>query len=492
MSLDAPWDLWRHAIMTLLGTSSKLLRKGARPTLLGILLLGATTALAGCPGSDTDASDAGTTPPDAAAVDASTTPPVDASASDGAIFDASTADASTADATADATSDAAAPDGGACGAAAAPTLPSATPDATFWQPDGEVRALAWSDDSSKLVVGGNFTQVKSPDGTMTQSATNLTVLDATTGQPIAGYPAVTGEIDDISVVGDTVYVVGGVTQAGGMARTRAFAFSLSSKTVSAWAPTFAGTTPFLPSVRLVRATPTAIFVGGYFTSAGGAARTNVAALDPTTGTATAWAPPALGTQAAQDITVRALAVAADRVFVGGGSGIDMTGGDGVRRRNVVALDRTSAALLPWSPVGITPDSVYALDVSGDRVVVGRPQSGDLTAPALFAADTRTGEVCWKTSLGNAQGFYRAGVARGVVFGGGLTGTLFTASSSYKAFALGSGSPLTWGGDLFATDGSAGTVEDIAVAPNGAVAMTGNRVAKGALTTGAPKLMVHKP
>jgi triacylglycerol lipase len=35
-------------------------------------------------------------------------------------------------------------------------------------------------------------------------------------------------------------------------------------------------------------------------------------------------------------------------------------------------------------VGITPDSVYALDVSGDRVVVGRPQSGDLTAPALFA------------------------------------------------------------------------------------------------------------
>jgi outer membrane protein assembly factor BamB len=244
-----------------------------------------------------------------------------------------------------------------------------------------------------------------------------------------------------------------------MARTRAFAFSLSAKTVSAWAPTFSGTTPFLPNVRLVRATPTAIFVGGYFTSAGGAARTNVAALDPTTGTATAWAPPALGTQAAQDITVRALAVAADRVFVGGGSGID---------------------------------SVYALDVSGDRVVVGRPQSGDLTAPALFAADTRTGEVCWKTALGNAQGFYRTGVARGVVFGGGLTGTLFTASSSYKAFALGSGSPLTWGGDLFATDGSAGTVEDIAVAPNGAVAMTGNRVAKGALTTGAPKLMVHKP
>lgn len=448
--------------------------------------------MAGCPGSETDAADASVTTPEAGldasdASDASSVPPVDASANDAAVFDANVADAAT-----DATPDTSTPDGGgACGLASTPMLPSLNHDATFWQPEGEVRAIAWSDDSTKLVVGGSFTSVKSPDGAMTRAASNLVVLDAASGQPIAGYPSVTGDIDDISVSGDTVYVVGGVTQVNGMARGRAFAFSLSSKALGAWAPTFAGTTPFQPSVRLVRATGTGVFVGGYFTSVGGTLRANVAALDPATGAATAWAPPALGTLAPQEITVRALAVTSDRVFVGGSSSIDMTGSDGVRRRNVVALDRTTGALVPWSPA-VAPDTVYALEVAGDRLAIGTPQTGLLSQPCLIVADARTGAVCWQASLGNAQGFYRVGIARGVVFAGGLTGTLFTAGSAYKSFALGSGSALTWGADLIGGDGSAGSVEDVAVAPNGAVAISGNRIAKGSIATPAPKVMVYRP
>ncbi|MBK6463666.1 MAG: hypothetical protein IPF92_22075 [Myxococcales bacterium] len=459
----------------------------------GALLLGLAAATAGCPGGDQGAPtpSPGSEEAGADAADVSTPDARDASAPDVAPTDASVPEVAPADTGVPDAPDAAPADGGTgCGSAPAAALPSTAHDATWWQPEGAVHALAWSDDSSKLVVGGTFASVRSPDGASTTSVTNLAVLDATTGQPIPGYPAVVGDIADISVSGDTAYVVGDVTQVNGAVRTRGFAFSLSSKALAAWAPTFAGTPPYSPSVKLVRATAGGVFVGGYFTAVGGSARFNVAALDGATGSATAWAPPALGVGAAHEVSVRALAIASDRVFVGGD--IDVTGGDGVRRRRIAALDLTSGAVLPWSPSVPAGDSVYAIEVSRDLVAIGTPQSGLLSVPSMIVADARSGAVCWQASLANAQGFYRLGVARGVVFGGGLTGTLFTAGSAYKAFALSGGAPLGWGADLYAQDGSAATVEDLAVAPNGTLAISGNRVGKGGVGTPAPKLMVYRP
>jgi hypothetical protein len=381
-------------------------------------------------------------------------------------------------------------DGGAtCGMASTPTLPSTNHDPIFWQPEGSVYAVAWSEDSTKLVVGGSFTSVKSPDGAMTRSVSNLVVLDATTGEPIDGYPSVSGGISDISVSGDTVYVVGNVLAANGTPRKNAFSFSLSSKAVLAWAPSFDVSTTHL---QLVRATATEVFVEGY-TSAGGTIRGYVAALNPMTGAATAWTLPDLPSgSSGSPATFRSIAVASDRVFLGGS--INVTGSDGVRRKHVVALDRTTGALLPWSPAVEVDDAVYALQVAGDKLVIGTAQSGLSSIPSLVVVDARTGAVCWQKSLQINQKINRVAVARGVVFAGGLTGMLFTSGSAYKAFALGSGDALTWGADWYGSGsaGNEGEGEDVAVASNGAVAIGGARFAIGSPTTNAPKVMVFRP
>ena len=54
-----------------------------------------------------------------------------------------------------------------------------------------------------------------------------------------------------------------------------------------------------------------IYVGGFFTAAGGQPRHNLAALDATTGAPTVWNP---GTS---DVSVRALAVSGSTVYIGG-------------------------------------------------------------------------------------------------------------------------------------------------------------------------------
>jgi hypothetical protein len=288
------------------------------------------------------------------------------------------------------------------------------------------------------------------------------------------------------VSGDTVYVVGDLTAANDMPRKQAFSFSLSSKAVLPWAPSFDVRTTTL---TFVHATATEVFVAGSTTAGGTSPRPYVATVDPMTGAVTTLALPDLGSQA----FVRTIAVASDRIFLGGSS-IDVTGSDGVRRKKVVALDRTTGALLPWSP-GVEIDTPYALQVAEDKLVIGTPQSGSLDIPSLLVVDVRSGAVCWKKSFDYNQKIDRVAVARGVVFAGGLVGTLFTSGSAYKAFALGSGDALTWGADWYG--GSSGSAsgngsEDVAVAPNGAVAIGGARFNIGSVTTVAPKVMVFRP
>ena len=105
-----------------------------------------------------------------------------------------------------------------------------------------------------------------------------------------------------------------------------------------------------------------VYVGGNFHGAGainGAlTRDYLAAVDATSGVATAWAPPA-------NAPVEALASAGSVVYAGG-SFTTVNGLDS--RHHAAAFDASSGATLAWNPD--TDQDVFALAVSGSTVYLG--------------------------------------------------------------------------------------------------------------------------
>src|SRR5439155_24217627 len=83
---------------------------------------------------------------------------------------------------------------------------------------------------------------------------------------------------------------------------------------------------------------TTVYAGGIFTNIGGQARNYIAALEGTTGTATAWNPSASS-------TVVALVVSGTTVYAGG----VFTSIGGQSRNNIAALDATTGLATSWSP-----------------------------------------------------------------------------------------------------------------------------------------------
>ncbi len=100
-----------------------------------------------------------------------------------------------------------------------------------------------------------------------------------------------------------------------------------------------------------------MYAGGDFNSIGGQPRNFIAALDPSSGNATAWNPNA-------DFAVGALAVSGSTVYAGGTFG--QIGGQ--MRNYIAALDAGTGAATGWNPnAGST---VLALAVSGSTVYAG--------------------------------------------------------------------------------------------------------------------------
>jgi hypothetical protein len=99
---------------------------------------------------------------------------------------------------------------------------------------------------------------------------------------------------------------------------------------------------------------------------GGQPRSNVAALDPTTGAALAWDP-------GSDDEVAALAIDGANVYVGG----VFASIDGQVRSSIAAVDAATGDVNAWDPNAVCPlcwdnasPSVFAMVVSGGTVYIG--------------------------------------------------------------------------------------------------------------------------
>ena len=165
-------------------------------------------------------------------------------------------------------------------------------------------------------------------------------------------------VDALAVSGSTVYVGGYFTTFAGGGTTRKYiaAIDASTGTATAWNPDADDV------VDALAVSGSTVYAGGYFTNIGGQARNSIAALDASTGAATSWNPNANG-------EVDALAVSGSTVYAGG----NFTTIGGEARNYIAALDASTGSATTWHPDANY--DVYALAFSGSTVYAG----GDFTA-----------------------------------------------------------------------------------------------------------------
>lgn len=243
--------------------------------------------------------------------------------------------------------------------------------------DGTVYASVIANNT--LYLGGNFSWLGAVTG-------SFVALDANTATRSTTVPRVDGAVNAAVSDGAGGWYLGGSFQnVAGVPRNR-LAHVLADGSLAPWNP---GADADVMALAL---NGTTVIAGGAFAHAGGAARSALAAIDATTGVATAWNPNATGTAP----VVRALAVNAGAVYVGG----RFDGLGGAARPNAAQVDLATALATAWNPA--PDDEVDAMVLLWSRVFLGGAFSNAGGAARAYAAcvNTTTGTAtAWNPNAG---------------------------------------------------------------------------------------------
>lgn len=247
------------------------------------------------------------------------------------------------------------------GSASAATV-TATPTISWapWKSCGDgstencaqVRAIAKTADGT-VFLGGDFTQLRSPDGSRSVAVSNLAALGSD-GAPLPSYTASTfnGVVHTLATDGATVYAGGSFTKINDRYAARVARFDADTGSRLGFTSQVNG--PVLASALLNGK----FYIGGRFSSVQLAPRGNLAALDAATGKVnSAWTPNAEliandtspNDSKHNNTPIRTMAASLDgtKVFVGG----DMDRINGLDRPVVAALDPVDGAV----DASFTPD-----------------------------------------------------------------------------------------------------------------------------------------
>ena len=225
-------------------------------------------------------------------------------------------------------------------------------------------------------------------------------------------------ISAIAASGSTVYVLGFFQTIGGQSRSGLAALDATTGSATAWNPSPNGSAYARDrgGPGAIAVSGSTVYVAGYFTAIGGQSRAGLAALDKTTGAATSWNPGPV----AAGYGVFALAVSGSTVYVGG----EFTSVGGQPRAGLAALDSTTGSATSWNPASAFTQ-IYALALSGSTVYVaglfsaigGQPRQG------LAAIDAASGAAtAWNPSSPVAS-------PRRLLVGGSI---LYVAGSSFES------------------------------------------------------------
>ena len=303
-------------------------------------------------------------------------------------------------------------------------LDASTGEATVWNPSagGYVYRLALS--GSTVYAGGNFSSI----GGVVRN--NIAALDASTGRATAWNPNASARVSTLALSGSTVYAGGYFTSIGGQARDQIAALDAQTGSATAWdananppSSCFEKCPPDFGVLALAVSGST-VYAGGYFTSIGGQARNQIAALDARTGDATAWNPSAGGPETyGVSRDVDAFALSGSTVYVGG----QFTSIGGQPRNRIAALDARTGRASAWNPNA--GDVVNALAVTGSTVYAGGQfdSIGGRARNLIAALGVRTGRAtAWNPNArgrDSYSGVYALALSGSTVYAGGYFGSI---------------------------------------------------------------------
>jgi hypothetical protein len=255
-------------------------------------------------------------------------------------------------------------------------------------------------DGSDLYAGGDFTSVGG------QPRAHLAALDGTSGDVRAFAPDPDGPV--LALAKSVSLFVGGAFSHIGPPSAREARADIAAVDPATGSPSAFGTGNLGANdvARSLDASCSAVYVGGSFTSIGGQPRNRIAALDPASGVATAWNPDA-------DSTVLALDREGETVFTGGNFSII----GGQPRQKLAALDATTGKAGRFNPSGDgTVRAIAMLDgalyAGGSFAVIG-----DASRNRLAALDPLTGDATpWNPNADAAV--YALSSAGGALIAGG--------------------------------------------------------------------------
>jgi hypothetical protein len=233
-------------------------------------------------------------------------------------------------------------------------------------------------------------------------------------------------VNALAVVGNEVFVGGGFTSAGGMSANRVARFNTQTNTWSTLGKD--SSNGVNDQVRALAVVGNEVYVGGFFTSAGGVSANRVARFNTQTNT---WSTLGTGSSNGVNNRVWALAVVGNEVFVGGT--FNSAGGvsaNGVARFNTQT--NTWSTLGTGSSNGVS-GGVLALAVVGNEVVVGGAFTSAGGAGANCVARFNTQTNTWSTlGTGSSNGVNSVVNALAVVGNEVFVGGNFTSAGGGSA------------------------------------------------------------
>ena len=222
--------------------------------------------------------------------------------------------------------------------------------------DGAVNALMLSPSNNKIYVAGDFTNIAGA------AINKLAALNTNDGSPVAGFnaPFAAGDIGPSTFIlspnSPALYIGGFFSNVNAVAGTAGlFAIDTSNGSILP---------SFLPApnngVRTMAIDPSGspLYVGGNFTSIGGAPRTRLASVLTTNGTATSFNPGA-------NSNVNAIVLSGTTLYAGG----NFSTIGSASRNNIASLSTATSIATP----GFAPNAdggVSALLLSGTTLYVG--------------------------------------------------------------------------------------------------------------------------
>jgi trimeric autotransporter adhesin len=218
-----------------------------------------------------------------------------------------------------------------------------------WNPAADYEVFGLAVDGGTVYAGGTFFSAGG------QSRTYLAALDASMGTALAWNPVPNNFTQCVVVSGNNVFAGGSFSGLNSSVRSSAAAFDSSSDSLLSWDP------QCNDEVEVLLPANGVVYAAGRYSQIGGQARNCLAALDPTTGTALPFNPNVIKNGA---YGVKTVNFSGTSLFLGGSF---VTVG-GQPRSNLAAVDATTGNLLPWNPS--TDGPVLASAVSGGIIYLG--------------------------------------------------------------------------------------------------------------------------